>query len=312
MFGKILKSEGFDSFKPFKNGELSGGQHELKLNPTDTEGQISIVSSEKYSFSKSDILTKLNLVGFDESILEYKCLEGDFKATSFCFLNQANDIYNPAILLDLKFISRIPAKGELEKIRLDSSELYAYEKYYHRTRLAFLRDLSIENTTILIDGPLFSGINTEYNFEMTKSNASNDFIFFVKNSASEQIINFLNKKNYNNDLHWAYQNLEVFERSQIFSYTSENRSKLFCYLKVANNYSPIRIETDANQHSSFMDSNFWANIISNIIAQMPSNNIQPRIIAVAEKYAREGLKTSNIYNHLVKSGFIATMNEQRF
>lgn len=312
MFGKILKSEGFDSFKPFKNGELSGGQHKLELIPTDEEGQISIVSSEKYKFNKSDIQSKLNLVGFDESILEYKCLEGDFKATSFCFLNQSNDTYNPAILLDLKFISRIPAKGDLEQIRLDSSEPYSYEKYYHKTRLKFLRDLAIEDSTILIDGPLFSGINTEHNFEMTKSHPSNEFIFFVKNSTSEQIINFLKKDTYNNDLHWAYQNLEVFERSPIFSYTSENRAKLFCYLKVANNYSPIRIETDANQHSLFLNKNFWASIISNVIAQMPSKNIQPRIIAIAEKYAREGLKTSNIYNHLVKSGFIATMNEQRF
>ena len=312
MFGKILKSEGFDSFKPIKNGQLSGGQHHLEFNPKDVESQISIISSEKYSFKKSDILSKLNFVGFDESILEYKCLEGDFKATSFCFLNQVQDTYNPAILLDLKFISRISAKGDLEKIRIDSSEPYAYEKYYHRTRLKFLQDLAIEDATILIDGPLFSGINTEFNFEMTKNNPSNDFVFFVKNSTSEQIINFLNKKNFNNDLHWAYQTLEVFERSQIFSYTSENRSKLFCYLKVAKNYSPIRIEADANHHSSFLDPNFWSNIISNIVAQMPSNNIQPRIIAIAEKYAREGLKTSNIYNHLVKSGFIATMNEQRF
>ena len=45
---------------------------------------------------------------------------------------------------------------------------------------------------------------------------------------------------------------------------------------------------------------------------MPSKNIQPRSIAIAERYAREALKTSNIYSHLVKSGYIATMNEQRF
>ena len=116
MFGKILKSEGFDSFKPFKNGELSGGQHELKLNPTDTEGQISIVSSEKYSFSKSDILTKLNLVGFDESILEYKCLEGDFKATSFCFLNQANDIaVKEGFLLGFKLVRGAYMEKERER-----------------------------------------------------------------------------------------------------------------------------------------------------------------------------------------------------
>ena len=39
MFGKILKSEGFDSFKPLKNGELSGGEHHLEFNAGDGRGR---------------------------------------------------------------------------------------------------------------------------------------------------------------------------------------------------------------------------------------------------------------------------------
>lgn len=305
-------SEGFDSFKPIKLGEIDGGRKELVFDSIEPQGHIKIFCDESYQFNHLDLTKNLPIIGFDESILEYKCLEGDFKATAFCFVTGIDEIYNPAILLDLRFMSKIQATEELEKIRLDSSNIYAFEEFYHKTRLGFISDLKIENSLIFIDGPIFSGRHTDFNFKMFNTNPSNDFIFFVKNSQSDGVIRLLNLSSYNSDLHWAYKRLNVFERSPIFMYSSHNREKLFCYIKVAENYSPIRVETPFDGTDFFTQKNTWVNIFKNIIAQMPSKNIQPRSIAIAERYAREALKTSNIYSHLVKSGYIATMNEQRF
>ena len=84
MFGKVIKSEGFNSFRPVETGELGGGRHKMTLDNIEPSGDISILENKTYRFKKEDETKALNIIGFDESILEYKCLEGEFKATAFC------------------------------------------------------------------------------------------------------------------------------------------------------------------------------------------------------------------------------------
>ena len=42
-----------------------------------------------------------------------------------------------------------------------------------------------------------------------------------------------------------------------------------------------------------------------------TQNIQPKIIQVAELYAREILKSTNLYTEVEKLGLTKTMNEER-
>lgn len=246
MFGKVIKSEGFNSFRPVETGELGGGRHKMTLDNIEPSGDISILENKTYRFKKEDETKALNIIGFDESILEYKCLEGEFKATSFCFSSRTGKTYNPAILLDLRFISRISGGEELKNIWLDSNNKYAYEEFYHETRLKFVKELDIHDSLVFIDGPLFSGRHTEFNYKIANQHPSNDFVFFVKNSESTQIIDKLNLQQFNNDLHWAYKNLNIFERSPIFHYKSQNREKLMCC-----------------KSSKKLDINVWSNLQKN-------------------------------------------------
>ena len=108
--------------------------------------------------------------------------------------------------------------------------------------------------------------------------------------------------------------MKVGEYSQVFRYTSDDgRSKAMCFMKIFDNRSPVRIEFpyDAFNANMYPDSVFDT-IYYQYLANGSHNNVQPRIIQVAEMYAREVLKSTNLYKEIDRMGLTQSMNETRW
>jgi hypothetical protein len=117
------------------------------------------------------------------------------------------------------------------------------------------------------------------------------------------MVNVLKNK-YNSDLHWSYNSLQPGERSNLFRYTDKvnpKNTKLFCYIKPFDRPSPQRIEIHPETFE-LIDELFDL-IFYLILVQGDKSNPQIRLIAIAEKYAREMIKTANIRSLLVDQLF---------
>lgn len=310
MFGKIIKDINFDAaLKSINETHGSSAQFITKSDSIHGAGKVGIVENEKYLCDLNDILPTNNWIGFDESILEYATLEGVFKIVSYALVATVESQYVPAIFLDLSFFSRFCPSNELSSVYINSADSYAFEKHYNKQKYFFIDSLDITEAIVLMDGPLFSGINTQFNFR----NDSNIYVHFVKNSNSTQICDTFNYPEFNNDLHWAMNSLRPFERSQVYSFTSEDgRSKVFTYLKLSQKHSPVRIEVNGVNQNILSNHLFWNTICHQYVASGLKNNNQPRLIELAERYAREAINKSQVMSYLARKKLIPTMNEQRF
>lgn len=310
MFGKIIKDSNFDSaLKSINETHGNSAHFVVKTDSLLDKGNVCIIENEKYICDLNEILPTNNWIGFDESILEYATLEGVFKIVSYALVATVDSLYVPAIFLDLSFYSRFCPTNELLNVYIDSSDSYAFEKHYNKQKYGFIGSLDISDAILLMDGPLFSGINTQFNFR----NDSNYYIHLVKNSNSTQICETNNYRDYNNDLHWAMRTLKPFERSPIYRFTSDDgRSKLFAYLKLTEKHSPVRIEASSTHEILFSDKNFWNTLSHQYVASGFGSNNQPRLVELAERYAREAINKSQIMNYLSRKKLIPTMNEMRF
>ena len=276
---------------------------------------ITKISSENLKPVEVEILS-----AYDESILELNSLEGKVRCISHCAVIQSKNEYIPAAFVSLKFYTKskiidATATELSDIIRSDDLSKVINEEYI-KERKYFLSKAAPQNSLIFIDGALFSGASTSGNFllieDLLKLNCKP--IFFVKNSDSTIITErFEFAKGYNSDLHWAYVNLEEGEVSQVFSYISkEGRGKAMCFMKVFKGRSPIRIEFPLKP---FLEG-YYLNEIFDLIyyqylANGSVNNVQPRIIQVAEMYAREILKSTNLYKEIERMGLTKSMNEER-
>jgi hypothetical protein len=179
-----------------------------------------------------------------------------------------------------------------------------------------LSKASPDNSLLFIDGSMFSGASTSGNFILIDNLLSKNCrpIFFVKNSESTIITErFEFAKGYNSDLHWAYINLKPGEVSPVFAYTSkEGRSKAMCFVKIYDKRSPVRIEFPLNAfEEGWYGDDVFDLIFYQFLANGSSNNMQPRIIQVSEMYAREILKSTNLYKEIERMGLTKSMNEER-
>ena len=85
------------------------------------------------------------------------------------------------------------------------------------------------------------------------------------------------------------------------------------YLKIFANRSPIRIEFPLSEfESGCYNEEIFSYLVYQYIANGSTSNIQPRIIQIAEMYAREMLKSTNIYQEVDNLGLTKIMNEIRF
>ncbi|SFI49812.1 DNA double-strand break repair nuclease NurA [Olleya namhaensis] len=267
------------------------------------------------NLKQSDILC-----AYDESILELNSLEGKVRCTVHNSVIQNKEEYIPAAYVTLKFFTKsniISGKAtEFSDIIRSDDIASDLAKEYVKERAFFLSKAAPSNSLIFIDGSMFSGASTSGNFVLIDYLLSKDCrpVFFVKNSESTIITErFDFAKGYNSDLHWAYVNLKPGNVSPVFAYTSkEGRSKAMCFIKVFENRSPVRIEfpLKAFEEGWYGDDVFDL-IYYQYLANGSSNNMQPRIIQVSEMYAREILKSTNLYKEIEKMGLTKSMNEER-
>lgn len=260
------------------------------------------------------------LAAYDESILELNSLEGKIRCVAHSAIIQNEIEYIPAAYVTLKFFTKsnlVSAKAtEFSDIIQCNDLTNEITKEYVKEREYFLSKASPVDSLIFIDGSMFSGASTSGNFILIDQllNKNCRPIFFVKNSESTIITErFEFAKGYNSDLHWAYVNLEPGEISPVFAYTSkEGRSKAMCFMKIYDKRSPVRIEfpLKAFEEGWYGDDVFDL-IFYQFLANGSSNNMQPRIIQVSEMYAREILKSTNLYKEIERMGLTKSMNEER-
>lgn len=330
--GRIIYSENYkntiNSLKLINSSQSSSISVRKALEHEtgdDGQSQLSIIKGhesikqinlDKFK-SKNDFLP---LSAYDESILELNTLEGKVRCISHCSLIQTNTEYIPAAFVTLKFFTKskiIDANSTQysDIIKTDDVNKSVNQEYINE-RKYFLSKAAPENSLIFIDGSLFSGASTNGNFQLVDDLRKKNClpVFFVKNSESTIITERYDfAKGYNSDLHWAYSNLNEGEISPIFSYISpDHRGKAMCFIKVYKNRSPIRIEFPLNL---FLENLYSDEIFDLIYYQYLANgspsNVQPRIIEVAEQYAREVLKSTNLYQEIEKMGLTKSMNEER-
>ena len=285
--------------------------------------EIKVISgySEKSKIA-FDALKKIkikNLSAYDESILELNSLEGKVRCIVHCLVIQDELEYIPAAYVTLKFYTKSSiinsSSNEFSDIIRTNNMPRDINKEYTEERKYFLSLASPKNTLIFIDGPMFSGAATAGNFLLIDQLLKEDTrpVFFVKNSESTIITeSFSYAKGYNSDLHWAYSTLKTVEYTPVYSYKSEGRGKAMCFMKIFKDRSPIRIEFPLN---AFLDGYYGDDVFDSIYYQFLANgsesNVQPRIIQVAEMYAREILKSTNLYKEIERLGLTKNMNETR-
>lgn len=302
----------------YDNGQVSiyGGLEKVKL---DLENGL--------SFFKNKIVS-----GYDESILSFDALEGVTKATSHSVVSNYENKWRPTCYLTLNIytnseilVEKNP-EAEIRYSKDDLSVLMAID-YLHE-RKVLLNEIIKENSILFIDGPLFSGRHTDENFKLIEEllNEKNILTFFLKKGCTQTSLkdNFHWAKKYNSDIHWANTFLGKIEsiRTPFFKYSSfqENtqfrkREKVFTYLKNFKDRSPVRIEFDFRQYAKIKKEDLDS--IMDMISYLyfvDGNRKSPQVrhIAVAEKYARETLKSTNIYKTVNKYGLTPTQNELRF
>lgn len=286
------------------------------------DSDIRIISGyEKISkINNLNLFPSKILAAYDESILELNSLEGKIRCVAHSAIIQNEIEYIPAAYVTLKFFTKsnlVSAKAtEFSDIIQCNDLTNEITKEYVKEREYFLSKASPVDSLIFIDGSMFSGASTSGNFMLIDQLLDKNCkpIFFVKNSESTIITErFEFAKGYNSDLHWAYVNLDPGEISPVFAYTSkEGRSKAMCFIKIYNKRSPVRIEfpLKAFEEGWYGDDVFDL-IFYQFLANGSSNNMQPRIIQVSEMYAREILKSTNLYKEIERMGLTKSMNEER-
>ncbi len=260
------------------------------------------------------------LSAYDESILELNSLEGKVRCISHSAVIQNTKEYIPAAYVTLKFFTKsniISGKAtEFSDIIKCEDISSALSKEYIKERKYFLSEAAPPNSLIFIDGSMFSGAATSGNFLLIDHLLSKNCrpVFFVKNSESTIISErFSFAKGYNSDLHWAFVNLKSMNVSPVFAYTSkEGRSKAMCFIKIYKNRSPVRIEFPLKAfEEGYYGDDVFDMIYYQFLANGSLNNMQPRIIQVSELYAREILKSTNLYKEIERMGLTKSMNEER-
>ena len=287
----------------------------------DSEIRILKKHDKKVKFSQVNLKPTEILSAYDESILELNSLEGKVRCIAHSAVIQNKTEYLPAAYVTLKFFTKsdlITGKAtEFSDIIRSDDIGKELSKEYIKEREFFLSKAAPNNSIIFIDGSMFSGAATSGNFILIKHLLDKNClpIFFVKNSESTIITEkFPFANGYNSDLHWAFVSLKQGEVSPVFAYTSkEGRSKAMCFMKVFNGRSPVRIEFPLKE---FEEGRYGEDVFDMIYYQFLANgsstNLQPRIIQISEIYAREVLKSTNLYSEIERMGLTKSMNEERW
>ena len=326
--GRVIFSENYqttiDSIKLINKSEDKKATISKIITDTvdiSNGASISIISGyEKVSsINENNLIPPKLLSAYDESILELNSLEGKVRCIAHSAVIKKKKEYFPSGYVTLKFFTK---SGLIEANNTEFADIIksndinsAQTKEYVEERKYFLEKAAPEESLMFIDGPMFSGATTSGNFILVKELLEKNCrpIFFVKNSDSTIITeNFAFAKGYNSDLHWAYSTLKEKQISQVFAYESQGRSKAMCFMKIYNNRGPVRIEFPLKAFQEcWYDDDVFDQIYYQYLANGSANNMQPRIIQISEIYAREILKSTNLYKDIERMGLTKSMNEER-
>ncbi len=294
---------------------------EGKVRRLENQGSHVLNPSKGMNFAKRDDVA---ICGYDESIASYKALEGDAVCTSHSLVYVCQEDYIPSTYITLNFFTRSNLiEGQMKGYAIKADNIqYQSAVLTAKDKMKFLHDNCVDNSILLIDGPLIAGdaytniigcveeLNIEKNI-MT--------VFFVKNSNSNMVTDNDEdlRGKYNSDMHWSNSILKTGNRTDFYEYTdlrNERNSKVFCYIKFYDDSSPVRLEFPRVTFNKFKD--LVEDIVNLsfylLLVQGDKNNPQLRPIAIAEKYARETLKLIDVNKEIRKTGLVATMNEKRW
>lgn len=244
------------------------------------------------------------LIGaYSKSIAIFNTLEGRLARVSHSLLYMNNGTYYPSNQLSSLFCTASSTvynkiKGSIF-VENGGHIGTAINIEIAKQKGCFIVDNCFKNSILLIDEPLLAGDGLGYFYKTIKLLAEQNIIsaFVVKNSCSTLIVENIPELNgyYNSDIHFASESLREGSRSLFYKYTDNktpDMTKVFCYLKYSNRHNPFRIE--------FMSPTFYKNreivdLIMDMIyylihAQGSLVNPQVRLIAMAEKYAKETLR----------------------
>ena len=271
-----------------------------------------------------EIVNESLISAYDESIAYYNSLEGKVAYVSHSLLYLFKGQYYPLNHLSLLFCTSSNAVHRKIKGSILADPKWGIDTTLNvkiaEQKGKFIIENCFKNSILLIDGPFLAGDGLAYFKQSVKKLVENNVIpvFIVKNSCTSLLTDSIDnlKGEYNSDLHYASEFLKEGSRTQFYQYTdshSRDNTKVFCYLKHKNHYSPIRVEFPSLVFNRFRESidRIMDLVYYLIIVQGSSTNPQVRLIAVAEMYARETLKLINFKEDIIQMRLTATMNEKR-
>ncbi|MDO8726781.1 MAG: DNA double-strand break repair nuclease NurA [Candidatus Methanoperedens sp.] len=258
---------------------------------------------------------------YDESINKFSGLEGTAFLMSHSLVVMKELDFIPLNLLTFYFYTRskdITNKSKFIKYSKDPE--MDSKKDYVNDKIEFLTEYSPSGSILFIDGPLIGGDVYTFMIRAINKFLSKDIIpiFFVKNSSSNLVTDNIPELSgkFNSDMHWAYTYLKKGQRTNFFKYADRNNpdnAKIFCYIK-AFELSPQRVEFHIDTFQKYREKidEIMDLIYYLILAQGDLKNPQVRPIAIAEKYARDTLRLTDINKIAKYSGLVPTMNQERF
>jgi len=298
-----------DYFNYMLNGDLLksiGDIDKIKLDPKNAK---KLINSDR------------KIIGYDESINKFESLEGTSYMASHSLIFTSEKDFIPINNITLYFYTRSKEISEsVSKLKYAEDPESESKKDFIKDKIEFIKDNSVNNSILFIDGPLIAGDWYVLMIKTIKELHEKNIIpvFFVKNSTSNLVTENTNKfkGKFNSDMHWSYNFLNNGERTNFFKYTDSKNpknSKVFCYQR-SFNVSPQRIEFHVDTFNRYnklipkiMDLIYYL-----ILVQGDYRNPQVRQIAIAEKYARETLRLFDLSKLMKESGIIPTMNQERF
>lgn len=260
--------------------------------------------------------------GYDESKLMYKALEGQAHLTAHSMVLLSERDFEPVNYLSYYFYTRSKQISKnCSSLTLTDDPVSKANLDYVTDRNYFLKNWSIDNSVLFIDGPLIGGNISKYTVDLVEDLHKKNIIpiFFIKNSESNLVtdnsLSLINK--YNSDLHWAYDFLKEGERTNFYLYSDEHNpkkfAKVFCYIKPFN-VSPQRVEIHITTYLSYEKhlNKIFDLIYYLLLVQGDIKNPQIRPIAIAEKFAREVISITDQFTQIKYAGLTPIMNQVRF
>jgi len=281
------------------------------------EGLISVLEDDKklkrHKVHLSSPLTDAdeNILAYDESIQKFNKLQGTLAITSHSLVAIEKDDYDYSCQLTMYLLSHAKKYNDINIAIVSDDPEVDFKRRYLKDRHEFLVSRVPNHSILFVDGPFIGGQHSQQNKELVRELMKKDVlpVFYIKNSSGRMLIDNLEgdlKTNFNSDLHYANELLEIGERTSYVLYEdkyNKENSKVFGYIKCYKGL-PQRFEFDVKTYQSYKKN---IDSVLNLIYYYSAlngdiTNPQIRPIAIAERFARESL------NYMSPADLITTFN----